>query len=129
MAEFLADEWFEAVAAAGADLGELPGVSFTFTIEVSESPRGKVRGHGEVTNGRVTAFAAGKPPAPADVVFAAKAKRFMPVLDGSQHPLVAYMLGELKVDGAYERVVDDFASQVDRGEFEAFRAAVHGFTD
>lgn len=129
MADFLTDEWFEVVAAAGAELGELPGVSFTFTVEVSESPLGKVRGHGEVVDGRLVSFAAGKPSAAADVAMSAKTKRLMPIIEGTQHPLVAFMLGELKIEGAYERIVDDFASQVDRGEFEAFRTTIHTATN
>jgi len=129
MAEFLTDEWFDVVATAGAELDKLPGVCFTFTVEVSESPLGKVRGHGEIADGQLVAFATGKPPAAADVAFSAKTKRFMPILDGTQHPLVAFMMGELKVEGDYERVVDDFASQVDPTQFEAFRKTVHDATD
>lgn len=128
MAELLTDEWFEQVLAAGGELSEHAGVSFTFTIEVSESPLGKVRGHGEIVDGRIAGFASGKPASPADVALSIKNKRLSPILDGSQHPLVAFMLGELKVEGAYELVVDDFASHVDRAEFEAFRVAVEALT-
>lgn len=129
MADFLTDEWFEAVQAAGAKLSELPGVSFTFTVEVAESPLGKVRGHGEMVDGRLATFAVGKPAEKTDVAMSAKTKRLMPVIDGRQHPLVAFMMGEVKVEGAYERVVDDFAAQVDRAEFEAFRKAIEAATD
>jgi len=39
------------------------------------------------------------------------------------------MLGELKVDGTYELVVDHFANQCDKDAMESFRAAVAAATD
>jgi len=53
----------------------------------------------------------------------------MPILAGERPALVAYMLGELKVDGAYELVVDHLANQGDAQALEDFRAAVAAATD
>ena len=129
MAEFWSDEWFDAVNEAAASLVEVPGVSFSFDVEVAESANGKVRAHGQVTNGQLSAFAAGKfvpetKGQKADVSFVGKAKRLLPILTGDRPALVAYMLGELKVEGAYQLVVDDLANRGDRAAFELFRSQV-----
>lgn len=133
MADFLTDEWFAAVLGAAADLPEIPDLSFTFDLEVPESAIGKARGHGRVENGQLVDFAAGKYVSDpkgeaADVAFIAKAKRAMPVIAGDQPAMVAYMLGELKIDGRYELIIDELANAADRDAFEAFRAAVAAIT-
>lgn len=133
MAERYSDEWFAAVLEAAADLPAVEGVSFVFDAEITEAP-GKVRAHGRVVDGRLTSFASGKFVAESDgeaveVSFGAKGKRLEPVLDGEVSPLVAYMRGELKVDGAYERVIDHLANRADREAFESFRVAVAGLSD
>lgn len=129
MAEFWSDEWFEAVNEAATVLAEVPDVSFSFDVEVAESANGKVRAHGQITNGQLTSFATGKfvpetKGQKADVSFVGKAKRLMPIITGDQPALVAYMLGELKVDGAYQLVVDELANRGDKAAFESFRSAV-----
>ena len=134
MAEFFSDDWFEAVNAAAAQLPKVDGVSFSFDVEVAETANGKVRAHGAVQNGQLASFEFGKfvpetKGQKADVSFIGKAKRLLPILEGEQPPLVAYMLGELKIDGAYELVVDNLANQGDRAAFEAFRAEVAQATD
>lgn len=134
MPAFWSDEWFAVVLDAAAALPVVEGVSFTFDVEIEESASGKVRGHGRVDEGRLVVFAPGKFVAPvkggtADVSFGGKAKRLLPVLDGEQPALVAYMLGELKIDGAYELIVDHLANRGDRTALEAFRVAVADQTD
>ncbi len=134
MAEFFSEEWFEVVRGAAADLPAVDGVSFTFDVEITESVNGKVRAHGAVENGSLVQFDPGKfvpevKGESADVNFAGKAKRVLPVIMGEQPALVAYMLGELKIDGAYERVVDELANQGDRAALESFRASVAAATD
>ena len=134
MAEFWSDDWFDAVNAAANDLPTVEGISFSFDVEVAESVNGKVRAHGQVDDGRLTQFAVGKfvpetKGEKADVSFVGKAKRLLPILTGEQPALVAYMLGELKVDGAYELVVDRLANEGDRDAFESFRSAVAAATD
>lgn len=128
MTDRFSDEWYEAVLHAAASLPEVEGLDFVFDAEITEAP-GKVRAHGRVADGRLVELASGKLAA-ADaegaqaVTFAAKAKRLDPVLSGEVPPLVAYMRGELKIDGAYELVVDDLANRGDLVALEAFRAAV-----
>lgn len=134
MAEFWSEDWFEAVNDAGAELPTIEGLSFSFDVEVAESANGKVRAHGAVVDGRVTRFSPGKfvPETKgdtADVSFIGKAKRLLPIVTGEQPALVAYMLGELKVDGAYELVVDQLATRGDRAAFERFRQRVASSTD
>jgi hypothetical protein len=129
MADFLSDDWFAEVLAAAAPLPEVDGVTFSFEAEVTESAAGKVRAHGMVEAGRLVALQPGKDPVGgADVSFSAKAKRLLPIIRGDVPPLVAYMLGELKIDGAYELVVDRLANTADRDALEAFRAAVAAVT-
>lgn len=134
MADFWSDEWFAAVNDAASSLPNIDAVSFSFDVEVAESAHGKVRAHGEVVDGRLTSFASGKfvpetKGTKPDISFVGKAKRLMPIITGDQPALVAYMLGELKIDGAYELVVDHLANRGDRDAFEAFRASVAAATD
>ena len=129
MAEFWSDDWFDAVNQAAVSLPAVDGLSFSFDVEVAESANGKVRAHGQVTNGQISSFVSGKfvpetKGEKADVSFIGKAKRLLPILTGEQPALVAYMLGELKVDGEYQRVVDELANRGDRDALESFRAAV-----
>lgn len=129
MAEFWSDDWFAAVNAAAEALPAIDGLSFSFDVEVAESANGKVRAHGQITDGRIASFVTGKfvpevKGQKADVSLVGKAKRLMPIITGDQPALVAYMLGELKVEGEYQLVVDDFANRCDAAALEAFRAAV-----
>ena len=133
MAEFWSDEWFAAVNDAAAALPAIDGLSFSFDVEVAESANGKVRAHGQVTNGQLASFGTGKfvpetKGEKAEVSFVGKAKRLMPIITGDQPALVAYMLGELKVDGEYQLVVDELANRGDKPALEAFRAAVAAAT-
>ena len=63
-----------------------------------------------------------------DVSFVGKAKRLMPIITGEQPALVAYMLGELKVEGEYQLVVDELVNRGDAVAFETFRADVASAT-
>lgn len=134
MAEFWSDDWFVAVNEAAAELPAIDGLCFSFDVEVAETAQGKVRGHGSVVDGRLSEFAPGKfvpenKGESADVSFVGKAKRLLPIVTGQQPALVAYMLGELKVDGSYELVVDELANRADRAALENFRTAVAAATD
>lgn len=129
MAEFLSDEWYELVVDAATGLPEVDGVDFSFDIEVTESVNGKVRAHGAVVSGRIVSLAGGKfipenKGERADVSFVAKAKRLEPIIAGQVPPLVAYMRGELKIEGAYERVVDHLANGTDGDAWESLRSKV-----
>lgn len=134
MAELFSDDWFVMVLDEATTLPKVAGVSFVFDAEITETPNGKVRAHGRVIDGQLTSFQSGKfvpvdDGEAVDVHFVAKHKRLAPVLDGDVSPLVAFMRGELKVDGAYERVIDHLANQGDRQALEDFRAAVAAATD
>ncbi|MEM7095666.1 MAG: SCP2 sterol-binding domain-containing protein [Actinomycetota bacterium] len=134
MAELFSDDWYAMVLDEAAALPEVPGVSFVFAAEVAETPNGKVRSHGRVVDGKLMSFGPGKFVADSDdevveVTFEAKAKRLNPVLSGDVSPLLAYMRGELKVDGNYELVLDHLANQGDRAAMESCRAAVAASTE
>lgn len=134
MADFWSDEWFAAVNEAAVNLPKVDAVSFSFDVEVAESAQGKVRAHGLVSDGQLTSFVPGKfvpgtKGEKPDVSFVGKAKRLMPIINGEQPALVAYMLGELKVEGSYELVVDHLANQGDADALEVFRASVAAATD
>lgn len=134
MAEFFDDEWIAIAASAGSGLPAIDGVSFSFDIEVAETAHGKVRAHGQVVDGRLASFTPGKYVGEKrgdkpDVSFGGKAKRLLPIVTGEQPALVSYMLGELKIEGAYERVVDAFANRCDRSAMETFRSEVAAATD
>ena len=134
MAEFWSDDWFDAVNEAAAELPKTADISFSFDVEVAETANGKVRAHGQVVDGQLQQFAPGKfvpetKGQKADVSFVGKAKRLLPIVVGERPALVAYMLGELKVDGAYELVVDRLANEGDRDALEAFRAKVAESTE
>ena len=133
MAEFWSDEWFDAVNEAAGSLRTIDGLSFSFDVAVAESANGKVRAHGEVTDGQLRSFVSGQfVPATkgekANVSFIGKAKRLMPIITGEQPPLVAYMLGELKIEGEYQLVVDNLVNQSDHSALESFRALVAAAT-
>ena len=133
MSEFLSDEWFETVRDAGAALPSIEGLSFSFDVEITETASGKVRAHGHIADGRLASFESGKfvpetKGEKAQVSFAGKAKRLLPIIQGERPALVAYMLGELKVDGEYELVVDRMANESDHAALETFRATVASAT-
>lgn len=133
MVDFWSEEWFAAVNSSADVLPSIDGLSFSFDVEVAESANGKVRAHGQVTDGRLSAFTAGKfvpdvKGEKADVSFVGKAKRLMPIITGEQPALVAYMLGELKVEGEYQLVVDELVNRGDAVAFETFRADVASAT-
>jgi len=133
MADFLTEEWFAMVLDSADALPKIDGASFNFDIEVNETPHGKVRAHGRIEEGQLVSLVPGKfKPVDGeqlDVSFIGKAKRLAPIVTGDVNPLVAYMRGELKVDGAYEAIVSDLAARADRTAFEAFRVAVAKGTD
>ena len=134
MADFWSDDWFAAVNEAATNLPKVDAVSFSFDVEVAESAHGKVRAHGQVSDGQLTSFTSGKfvPETKGekpDVSFVGKAKRLMPIITGEQPAHVAYMLGELKIDGAYELVVDHLANRCDGDAFETFRVSVAAATE
>ena len=53
MADFWSEEWFAAVNSSADVLPSVDGLSFSFDVEVAESANGKVRAHGQVTDGRL----------------------------------------------------------------------------
>ena len=114
MAEFWSDEWFDAVNEAAGSLRTIDGLSFSFDGQLSSFVSGK--------------FVPETKGEKANVSFIGKAKRLMPIITGEQPPLVAYMLGELKIEGEYQLVVDNLVNQSDHSALESFRALVAAAT-
>ena len=107
MADFLTEEWFEAVLELGGSLPPYDGWSGEFGFEVAGGPGGKkLRASASLVDGRVAGFSPGKPTdATCAIVIAAETAR--DVLTGELDPAVAYMRGDIKVNDAYELVVFD----------------------
>ena len=128
MPAMFTDEWYEMVLDRAGSLPTVEGVSFIFDAEISETAEGKVRAHGRVVDGRLTELAPGKFTSPhgetSDVQFVGKAKRIEPVIRGDVDPLVAYMRGELKIDDAYERVIDHLPNRGDTQAMAEVLAAI-----
>lgn len=99
MGEFLTDEWFE--MARGA-LAGLPAGGPTESVQyvVSGASAGKVQFVLAVTNGQLAALAAGKSDDVSCTVQLA-AKDALAILKGSLSRDVAFMRGDLKIDGDY----------------------------
>src|SRR5690606_30840164 len=100
MAAFLTDGWFAAVAELGDQLPEVAGASLTMQHVVTGSPHGKVQAVLEVRDGRIVEARAGKRADAACTVTWAYADA-VAALRGELAPDVAFMRGNLKVEGDY----------------------------
>lgn len=125
--ERLSPEWFEQVAAIAAKAPEIETPDFVFDLEILEVPGGKVRAHGTIKNGVLTELDMGKIAKTDDpnlVEISLKAKRVDAFIDGEIGLLTGFMRGEIKIDGAYELLVDHYASNADADTIEEIRAQI-----
>lgn len=112
MAEFLSDDWYGLVQStldehgdAGDDLSDADA-HLRLQFEIAGTPDGKVRPSAIVHDGRFVRVSSGKVAKPhckviCDVAIAEA------MLAGDLDPNVAYMRGDLKLDGEYARVLYD----------------------
>lgn len=122
-AEFLTDEWFATVAAAGAELPERPGLDVVVDVEVAGAPGGKVRYHEVWRDGRLVAVASGKGDG-ATVTMVLKHPDAVALVRNEVSPDVAFMQGRFKIDGDYAAWLFGFRPVTGSDEYRRFRAAV-----
>jgi hypothetical protein len=101
MAEFLSDEWFALVRDAGAELPDAPGTSLVMQHIVSGAPQAKkLNAIVELRDGKIVAAEVGKR-ADATCTVTWDYKDALAALRGDLDLDVAFMRGDLKVDGDY----------------------------
>jgi ethanolamine utilization protein EutQ (cupin superfamily) len=102
MAAFLSDEWFALVRERAESLSVVPGASLVMQHVVSGGPLGKTKVQAvvELQDGRVVEAALGKRADPA-CTLTWTYDDALAVLDGELPVDVAFMRGDLKVDGDY----------------------------
>lgn len=102
MSDFLSDEWISQVQDVAGDLPKVEGASLALDFEVSGAPAGKVRAHATIDEGQIVEVAPGANKQ-ADCRVVVKAPIALDILKGELDPDVAFMRGDLKLEGAYER--------------------------
>jgi hypothetical protein len=125
--KLLSEEWLAFVREQAEALPELPGVSLVMQHVVSGSPAGKVQCGVEVRDGRLAGCAVGKRADAACTVTWSYADA-LAALRGADLD-VAFMRGELKVDGDYRRFLLDLRQVFATPSGAAFLAAVRDATD
>jgi putative sterol carrier protein len=100
MAAFLSDEWFSLVRDAAAALPAEPGTTGSVQYVVAGAPRGKVQFSLRVEDGRIVELAPGKS-STVDCTVQCSYADGRAIFEGTLPRDVAYMRGDLKVDGNY----------------------------
>ena len=100
MAAFLTDEWFALVREAAASWPSRPGVGAALQCVVASAPTGKAQFVVRVVDGRVTEIAMGKSE-PVDCTVQCSYALACALARGEVDREVAYMRGDLKIDGDY----------------------------
>lgn len=105
------DEWVAALAAAvaGADGDGTEALLLLFVV--TDTDDGKAAFNLSFEGGQCVAAAAGKLPrgTKADVTVTAKEAVLLPLWAGERTRDAAFMAGDLKIEGAYERWLDELA--------------------
>ncbi len=125
--KLLSEEWLAFVREQAGALPELPGVSLVMQHVVSGSPAGKVQCGVEVVDGRLVACAVGKR-ADAACTITWTYTDALAALRGADLD-VAFMRGDLKVDGDYRRFLLDLRQVFATPSGTAFLTAVRDATD
>ena len=100
MSDFLSDEWFADLVAAGASLPEVAGADAVVQFVVSGSPGGKVQFGVEIASGRILSVTPGKA-ADASATITWKHSDAVAIFRGDLDPDAAFMSGATKVEGDY----------------------------
>ena len=127
-ARFLSDDWFGLNLEAASGWPERPGVDCSANFEVTGAPDGKVRYHAVIRGGRLVEMTSGKL-ADADVNIIYKYDDAKAEVSGGDHPDLAYMTGQMKLEGDYARWVFGLRPLLDSAEYDDFRSALGEFTD
>ena len=100
MAAFLTDEWFALVLEAAASWPARPGVGATLQCVVASAPAGKVQFVVRIVDGRIITITMGKNEA-VDCTLQFSYTHACALARGELDREVAYMRGDLKIDGHY----------------------------
>jgi ubiquinone biosynthesis protein UbiJ len=100
MAAFLTDEWFALVRDAAASWPAREGVDASLQFVVAGAPSGKLQFVVRVVEGRITEMARGKSDA-VDCTVQLSCAHACALAQGTLDREVAYMRGDLKIDGNY----------------------------
>ena len=98
MPEILSEDWLNALAEALGGLPVIESATGVVQTEVSGAPSGKVTFHEVYASGRVTELAPGKHAEP-DVVLTWKFADYEAAVSGDLSLEVAFMRGQVKVEG------------------------------
>ena len=118
MAAFLTDEWFALVREAAASWPPRAGVDASLQFVVTATPAGKVQFVVRVVEGRITEIALGKSDA-VDCTLQCSYADACAIAQGQVDRDVAYMRGDLKIDGNYVAYVLRLRPLLESEEFVA----------
>ena len=101
--------WCDDLAASVGGDPLLESAPMRVLYVISDTEEGKVAFHLELARGSVVSITAGKLPRgeKADVTVTAKEAVLLPLWQGDQWRDVSFMRGDLKIEGAYERWLDE----------------------
>jgi putative sterol carrier protein len=119
-------DWVDALAAAGADTAADSTEALRLLYVVTDTEDGKVAFHLDFENGRCVSATAGKLPRgeKATVTVTAKEAVLMELWAGGRRRDAAFMSGDLKIEGAYERWLDELTPRFETSPWlEGFAAA------
>lgn len=125
--KLLSDEWLAFVNENAAALPERPGVSLVMQHVVSGAPTGKVQCGVEVRDGRLVACAVGKRP-DATCTVTWTYPDALAALRGADLD-VAFMRGNLKIDGDYRAFLLDLREMFRSPEGVALITAIRDATE
>lgn len=118
MAAFLSDEWFAALREAGAAWPAHDGVSAALQFVIASSPSGKLQFVVRVVDGRIDDITMGKGDA-VDCTLQCSYAHATAIARGELDREVAYMRGDLKVDGDYAAYIVRLQPLFDSESFAA----------
>ena len=104
MAAFLTDEWFALARDAAGSWPSRPGVDAALQIIVAGTPKGKLQFVVRVIEGRIADIAIGKSDA-VDCTVQCSYADARAMAQGTLDREVAYMRGDLKIDGHYSAYI------------------------
>ena len=118
MAAFLTDDWFALLTDAAASWPSRPGVTATVHCQVASAPSGKLQFVVRFVDGRFTEMTMGKRD-PVDCTLQCSYAHACALAKGEVDREVAYMRGDLKIDGDYAAYILRLQPLFESAEFAA----------
>ena len=128
MAAFLTDEWFALVRDAAASWPAREGVDASLQFVIAGAPAGKVQFVVRVTEGRITEIVRGKSDA-VDCTVQMSYAHASALAQGTLDREVAYMRGDLKIDGNYTAYLLRLQPLFERAELAATAQSLRDRTE